>query len=103
MLPGSHRDRKAPPPPPEELRERCVEIVASPGDVVFFDNWLLHGSTPNQSASDVRWIFNFRYLPRGQASGRPYLPTVLLRSRSEPHRELHNPQLWSAIWRRGEA
>jgi hypothetical protein len=100
VIPGSHRHRKASPPAPADLRERSIEIVARPGDVVFFDNWLLHGSTPNQSASDVRWVFNFRYLPRGQASGRPYLPTVLLRSRSEPWRELHNPQLWSAIWRR---
>ena len=42
--------------------------------MVFFDNWLFHGGTSNQSGSDVRWVFNFRYLPRGQAAGRPYLP-----------------------------
>jgi hypothetical protein len=100
VIPGSHRERQASTPAPEVLGERSVALVARPGDVVFFDNWLLHGATPNASASDVRWVFNFRYLPRGQPAGRPYLPTVLLRSRSEPHRELQNPQLWSAIWGR---
>jgi phytanoyl-CoA hydroxylase len=100
VIPGSHRDRRAPTASQRELRERGVEVAASPGDVVFFDNWLLHGSTPNQSAADVRWAFNFRYLPHGQAAGRPYLPTFLLRSRSQPQRELHNPLLWSAIWGR---
>ncbi len=100
MIPGSHRDRQATATTQSALRERGVAIDASPGDVVFFDNWLLHGSTPNQSASDVRWAFNFRYLPREQTAGRPYLPSVVLRSRSEPQRELHNPLLWSAIWGR---
>jgi hypothetical protein len=99
VIPGSHQGRGAP-PPPAELRERSIEIAARPGDVVFFHNWLLHGSTPNQTASEVRWVFNFRYLPRGQAAGRPYLPSVLLRSRSQPERELRNPVLWSAIWQR---
>jgi len=100
VIPGSHRERQASPAPPEDLRERSVALVARPGDVVFFDNWLLHGATPNTSVSNVRWVFNFRYLPRGQAAGRPYLPSVLLRSRSEPQRELRNPLLWSAIWQR---
>jgi hypothetical protein len=100
VIPGSHRDRSTPPPSPEEVSERSVEIAARPGDVVFFHHWLLHGSTPNQTASEVRWVFNFRYLPRGQAAGRPYLPSVLLRSRSQPERELRNPLLWSAIWGR---
>jgi hypothetical protein len=100
VLPGSHHDRSAPPPSPAEIGERGVEIAARPGDVVFFHNWLLHGSTPNQTASEVRWVFNFRYLPRGTAAGRPYLPSVLLRSRSQPERELRNPLLWSAIWER---
>ena len=100
VIPGSHRDRQDALPSRSELRERSVEIAARPGDVVFFDNWLLHGSTPNQSASEVRWAFNFRYLPRGQTAGRPYLPSVLVRSRSQPERELRNPLLWSAIWQR---
>jgi hypothetical protein len=100
VIPGSHQERGAPPPPAEELRERSVEIAARPGDVVFFHYWLLHGSTPNQTASEVRWVFNFRYLPRGQTAGRPYLPSVLVHSRSQPERELRNPVLWSAIWQR---
>ena len=100
VIPGSHRDRRDALPSRAELRAQSVEITARPGDVVFFDNWLLHGSTPNQSASEVRWAFNFRYLPRGQTAGRPYLPSVLVRSRSQPERELRNPLLWSAIWQR---
>ena len=100
VIPGSQRDRRPPTASQRELSEAGVALAASPGDVVFFDNWLLHGSTPNQSAADVRWAFNFRYLPRGQPAGRPYLPTCVLRSRSQPQRELHNPVLWSEIWRR---
>jgi hypothetical protein len=100
VIPGSHRDRRVALPSQAALHERSVEIEARPGDVVLFDNGLLHGSTPNRSGSEVRWSFNFRYLPRGEAAGRPYLPSVRLRSRSEPERELHNPLLWSAIWRR---
>jgi ectoine hydroxylase-related dioxygenase (phytanoyl-CoA dioxygenase family) len=99
LVPGSHRERGAT-QPKAALSERQVEIAAEPGDVVFFHYWLLHGSTPNRSHGDVRWAFNFRYLPRGRAAGRPYLPTVLVRSRSSPQRELHDGQLWSAIWRR---
>ena len=100
VIPGSHQDRSAQPPPDAELRARSVEISARPGDVVFFHNWLLHGSTSNQTASEIRWVFNFRYLSRGQATGRPYLPSVLVRSRSQPERELRNPVLWAAIWQR---
>lgn len=100
VIPGSHRDRRDALPSREALREQSVEIAARPGDVVFFDNWLLHASTPNQSASEVRWAFNFRYLPRGQSAGRPYLPSVLVRSRTQPERELRNPLLWSTLWQR---
>jgi hypothetical protein len=100
VIPGSHHERGETPLPAGALRERSVEIAARPGDVVFFHNWLLHGSTPNQTASEIRWVFNFRYLPRGQAAGRPYLPSALVRSRSQPERELRNPVLWSAIWQR---
>ena len=100
VIPGSHQERSAPPPPDAELRARRVEIAARPGDVVFFHNWLLHGSTPNQTGAEIRWVFNFRYLPRGQAAGRPYLPSVLVRSRSQPERELRNPVLWSVLWQR---
>jgi hypothetical protein len=99
-VPGSHRDRKLGPDREAELRARSVEIEAGPGDVVFFDNWLLHASSPNRSESDMRWVFNFRYLPRGQSAGRPHLPSVPLRSRAEPRRELRNGLLWSELWRR---
>lgn len=85
---------------PEGFADDAVTIPMSPGDVLFLDNKLLHGSTQNTSAGDFRWAFNFRYLPVSQTSGRPFLPGFVARSRSAPESELRNPYLWSTMWDR---
>ena len=85
---------------PEGFADGAVTVPMSPGDVLFLDNKLLHSSTPNTSADDFRWAFNFRYLPVGETSGRPFLPGFVARSRSAPDSELRNPYLWSTMWDR---
>ena len=40
----------------EEWRERVVELVGEPGDVVFFHPWLLHAAAPNRR-SVPRFMF----------------------------------------------
>jgi hypothetical protein len=76
-----------------------VAVPAAPGDVVFMHNNILHASTKNVSAGDVRWAFNFRYLPPGEPTGRPFLPGFIARSRRAPELELRDPELWSEMWR----
>ena len=100
VIPGSHTMGVRGEPFPEGFEERAVAIPMRPGDVLFLDNKLLHSSTQNTSAGDYRWAFNFRYLPAGETSGRPFLPGFVARSRSAPDRELHNPFVWSTMWDR---
>jgi len=99
VVPGSHREPCHEQPKKEVLEARSIEISTQPGDVILFHSRLFHASTPNYSEGDHRWSFNFRYLPRGRPGGRPWLPTVLVRSRSEPERELHDGHLWQACWK----
>ena len=100
VIPGSHTMGVRGEPFPEGFAEGAVTIPMSPGDVLFLDNKLLHSATRNTSAGDFRWAFNFRYLPVGETSGRPFLPGFVARSRSAPERELRNPYLWSTMWDR---
>ena len=62
-------------------------------------NHIRHASVGNTSADDIRWAFNFRYLPIGEPTGRPFLPGFVARSQRAPERELHDPELWSEMWR----
>ena len=103
VIPGSHAAGVYKEPFSEGFDAGAVTIPMSPGDVLFLDNKLLHSATQNTSADDYRWAFNFRYLRAGEASGRPFLPGFVARSRSAPDSELHNPYLWSTLWDRALA
>lgn len=103
VLPRSHRLGVRSGPFPDDLIRGAVVVEASPGDVVFMDNKLVHCATRNRSAEEVRWACNFRYLRVGEPTGRPYLPGFVARSRSAPHMELRNPYLWQALWMRALA
>ena len=100
VVPGSHAAEVCDVDDGEALTERAVTMRMRPGDVLFLDNKLLHSSTPNSSPDDYRWAFNFRYLPPGESSGRPFLPGFVARSRSAPDTELRNPFVWSTMWDR---
>ena len=98
VIPGSHKDGVRYRPYPEGFDERGVALPVEPGDIVFLDNKCLHSSITNTSKEDYRWAYNFRYLKVGQASGRPFIPGFVARSRSAPETELRNPHIWSTMW-----
>lgn len=98
VVPESHKDGVRYGPYPEDLVEQAIPLPVELGDVVFLNNKLIHSSTQNTSRDDYRWAFNFRYLPVGQPSGRPFLPGFVARSYSSPETELHNAYIWSTMW-----
>ena len=100
VIPKSHTHGVQYRPYPEDLDAQGVALPVAPGDIVFLDNKVMHSSVPNTSREDYRWAYNFRYLPMGQPSGRPFIPGFVARSRSAPETELHNAYLWSAMWAR---
>src|SRR5262249_40514546 len=50
-------------PVPEGLEE--VSVLLNPGDVLFFNGSLIHGSYPNVSKERFRRAFICHYVPRG--------------------------------------
>ena len=97
VSPGSHLlkpERRV----TEHAVARATPLPVDPGDVIFLDNNILHASAGNRTGKEIRWAFNFRYLPTGEATGRPFLPGFVARSRIAPERELHDPALWSGMW-----
>ena len=74
VVPGSHKKGVRYGPLPEAITNKKIPIIASPGDVIFFDNKLIHSASANETADRIRWAFNFRYLPIGEPTGRPFLP-----------------------------
>lgn len=98
VLPGSHLSGVRYAPHPSDLDAKGVKLPVQPGDVVFLHNRVMHCSVANSSAADFRWAFNFRYLPTGQPTGRPYLPEFVARSRAAPGTELHDPEAWRMKW-----
>ena len=99
VSPGSHRLKPEREITAKSVIEKAVALPAEPGDVIFLDNNIAHTALSNTTADQIRWAFNFRYLPTGEATGRPFLPSFIARSRSAPERELHDPELWTQMWR----
>jgi hypothetical protein len=67
------------------------------GDVLFFHKKLMHSSLPNKT-DGIRWSFDLRYNPIGQATGREWLPGFVARSKSHPELELRDPVKWANLW-----
>jgi phytanoyl-CoA hydroxylase len=84
---------------PDELIpvEQSIPQPMARGDVLF-----LHRRTPHASLSNVsdniRWSFDLRYNPIGQATGRGIFPSFVARSKSNPESELHDPEQWAQLW-----
>ncbi len=74
-------------------------LPMQPGDVLFLHRLITHASFPNTSPG-LRWSFDLRYNPTGQPTGRSCFPGFVARSRSNPDRELKDPQEWSDMWKR---
>ena len=68
-----------------------------PGDVLFMTRLTQHCSLPNVS-NQIRWSFDLRYNPIGQATGREVFPGFIARSKSNPKLEMIDPNSWLKSW-----
>ena len=106
VLPGAHRqgylEHRA-------VNASTVELVRLPdvepvtvevakGSLVFLSQFTPHGSTPNWSEREVRWSLDLRYHVTGKPSPRPWLPSIVVRSRSEPSRVFKDCDQWLQHW-----
>ena len=107
LIPGSHKEgllthcpsKAGGPGIPDQLlrEERMVPMPMRRGDVLFFHCRTCHGSLSNLS-DDIRWSFDLRYNPIGQATGREIFPGFVARSRAHPETELRDPEAWAQLW-----
>ena len=67
------------------------------GDVLFLHKRTCHASLSNVS-DNIRWSFDLRYNPIGQATGRGAFPGFVARSRAHPEQELHDAAAWAEMW-----
>ena len=84
---------------PEKLfaAETVVPLPVKRGEVILMHKHTIHGSLPNLSDT-IRWSFDLRYNPTGQATGRQVFPGFVARSRQNPGAELRDPDQWSQLW-----
>lgn len=63
---------------------------------------LMHKHTPHSSSRNttdtVRWSMDLRYQAVGTATGRPFYPAFIVRSRANPAAVLRDHTLWAAQW-----
>ncbi|NNG05473.1 MAG: phytanoyl-CoA dioxygenase [Inquilinus sp.] len=107
VIPGSHRGGLLTHCPDKvgelSIASRLIDeaqalpLPMAAGDVLFLHRRTCHSSLPNTSDT-VRWSFDLRYHPTGQASGREWLPGCVVRSRSDPDSELHDAARWARAW-----
>ena len=102
-LEGSHRHvpgdiPREPNVPPDIIRgRRGNALPVRRGGIIIFHKHNIHCSRPNRS-NRMRWSFDLRYHPVGQASGRPAFPGFVARSRANPASELNDPVAWNQLW-----
>ena len=107
VIPRSHRDglfTHCPGGPggiaiPDKVltKEAAVSLPTRRGDVLFLHKRTAHASLRNVS-NDIRWSFDLRYNPIGQATGRSAFPGFVARSVSNPETELRDPKAWAQLW-----
>jgi phytanoyl-CoA hydroxylase len=108
VIPYSHRDGLRTHCPggvgglaiPDQLLEmdQAIPIPLKRGDVLFLTKRTCHSSLSNVS-DNIRWSFDLRYNPIGQATGRGAFPGFVARSRAHPETELHDADAWADLWR----
>jgi phytanoyl-CoA hydroxylase len=76
----------------------AVPLPMKRGSALFMTKRTVHCSLPNNS-DHVRFSFDLRYNPIGQATGREMFPGFIARSQSNPESELHDPEIWTELWR----
>jgi hypothetical protein len=85
--------------PDRFLGPKQTPVPMKSGDVLFFHKRTMHRALPNVS-DEIRWSFDLRYNPVGEATGRPWLPGYVVRSRAHPASELTDYAAWVELWQR---
>ncbi len=75
-----------------------MPVPVKKGDALLLTKRTVHASLPNVS-DKIRWSFDLRYQPTGQATGREVFPGFVARSASHPETELHDADLWYQMWK----
>jgi phytanoyl-CoA hydroxylase len=84
---------------PDSIRgESYTPVPIRRGGALFLHRRTMHASLRNVS-DGARWSYDLRYQPIGQPTGRPWFPSFVVRSRSRPESEVHDPEVWASLWR----
>lgn len=106
VIPGSHRRGLLHHCPgnwglevPDTIFEKsdAIPVPMSRGDVLFLQKLTVHSSLSNKSGT-IRWSFDLRYNPIGQATGRGAFPGFIARSKAKPDTALTDPAKWEQLW-----
>ncbi|MEZ4870122.1 MAG: phytanoyl-CoA dioxygenase family protein [Caldilineaceae bacterium] len=107
VIPGAHKEGLLP------HRTKRGTGTAIPGDLLTHrpivtlpmrkgDLLLMHKHTPHSSGRNstegVRWSMDLRYQATGTATGRPFYPHFVVRSRTNPATVLSDYTQWCALW-----
>ena len=110
VVPGSHRGELLTHCPgyndkpglqiPENLFDYgdSMPVPVKKGGALLLTKMTVHSSLPNVS-DRIRWSFDLRYQPTGQATGRSVFPGFVARSASNPGSELHDAGIWYEMWK----
>jgi phytanoyl-CoA hydroxylase len=105
VIPGSHREglvthclRPGARIPDDLLQGQPIPVPIKRGGVLLFHHLTKHASLANTSEG-IRWSFDLRYHPTGQATGRPAFPGFVARSRTNPRSAVTDWQVWANLWR----
>jgi phytanoyl-CoA hydroxylase len=96
--PGTSEARKALHIPDALRGNRSTPVPVKRGSVLFLHRQTMHASLRNDSTG-VRWSFDLRYQPVGQPTGRPFFPSLVVRSRQNPASVVSDWQVWRDLWR----
>jgi hypothetical protein len=88
--------------PDELIGDNVRPLPIRSGGVLLLHRRTKHASLSNLS-NEVRWSFDLRYQPVGTPTGRPFHPSFVVRSRSNPDAALTDWQEWARLWQAAHA
>jgi ectoine hydroxylase-related dioxygenase (phytanoyl-CoA dioxygenase family) len=75
---------------------KAINVEVDPGDVVLFDNLMMHRGLPNRS-SKIRWSLDWRYQDATQSTMRKE-QGHMARSRRDPSSVVRDGEQWASLW-----
>jgi ectoine hydroxylase-related dioxygenase (phytanoyl-CoA dioxygenase family) len=75
-----------------------MPVPVKKGGALLLTKQTVHSALPNIS-DRIRWSFDLRFQPTGEATGRSVFPGFVARSKSHPSSELHDGGIWYEMWK----